>query len=117
MGQEKAESHLPIKKKQAWGTTSIRPRASGAGLRLGTTHQRLGLGAMSEKAILTPDDPSVELTTPVAAETPKRQVIPRSRLRVIVQGEPNSTSTKAFKRKEIPTAGSLNMCIVNSFPY
>lgn len=110
LGKKKAKFNRPIKKKTTWGQTAIRPRASGVGLRLRTTQQRLGLGSSPEKALVILDDPvstqPLMLTSLVAKPpTKKMQVEPRRSLRVLAQGDTDSTLARAVKRKEVaPTS-------------
>lgn len=115
-GRKKAESHKPVKRDHSWGVSAIRPRASGVGLRLRTLQQRLGSGSTPTKAILIPDDPPTDLTTPRIEELPNATAEPRRSLRVFTQGVPEPTLTKAVKRKTT-TVSSSGMALVTSFPY
>lgn len=125
-GQKLADSH---KKTHSWGCTAIRPRAAGVGLRLRTVQQRIGMGSSPAKAIVIPDDDTSLLQTPMPAAEHKqtalpgakprgstRKAAPRRSLRMIAQGEQNSTMTKAVKRKET-TSSVSGISLITSFPY
>lgn len=108
-----------MKKLPQWQATAVRPRATGVGLRLRTTQQRLGLGSSPDKAIVIPEDPpaSLTVTTPMVQDTKTQEGGPRRSLRVITQGEPASTMTKAVKRKGVNHATPAGIPLINNFPY
>lgn len=122
--RHKCFSGTKLSKKVTWQQTAIRPRATGVGLRLRTAQHRLELGSSPETAITLPADPeqvtkdSPLLATPPVPDTTslQEQAGPRRSLRVITQGEPASTMTKAVKRKgaAAPTTG---LPLVTNFPY